>query len=235
MEQGFDDGAGEVVNLSTFRSNMRFPIINEVEAYWEGLRDGRPLPRRSELDPRGLERALDRVFVLERVAQGVVRFRLAGQFLHGLMGMDVRGIPLSAMFVADARDALSHRIFELFDGPHVVRLTLIAAPGLARPGMDGEMVLLPLCDEDGSVNRALGCLATEGTAGRAPRRFRLASARTRALNGVAGRPDDRPSPAPVFAPGLAEAATPFGMAERDPEKETRPRRRPALRLVKSGE
>ncbi len=234
MQQGFDDGAATVVSLSAFRSNMRYPIINEVEAYWEGLRDSRPLPRRSELDPRALEPALDRVFLLERVTPHVVRFRLAGQSLHHLMGMDVRGMPLSALFTADARADLSANIESLFQGPRMVRLTLTGEPGLARRKLDGEMLLLPLCDEDGAVNRALGCLATEGTPGRAPRRFRIAATQSRDPCGATGHPVERPAPAAATAPGFAEQATPFDNAG-SAQNDRHPRGRPALRLVKSGD
>ena len=75
----------------------RFAMLAEVRGYWEGLRKGSDLPRRDEIDPRGIVGALENTFLLERVAPGVARFRLAGMQLHDLMGMDVRGMPLTAL------------------------------------------------------------------------------------------------------------------------------------------
>ncbi len=74
----------------------RFAMLAEVRAYWEGLRVAGDLPRRDQIDPRGIAGALENTFLLERVAPGIARFRLAGMQLHDLMGMDVRGMPLSA-------------------------------------------------------------------------------------------------------------------------------------------
>ena len=66
----------KIVPISGYRRDMRFPCISEVQAYWEALRDGRQVPCRSEVDPRGIERALEYTFVLERIAPGVARFVL---------------------------------------------------------------------------------------------------------------------------------------------------------------
>ena len=38
------------------------------------------------------------------MAPSVARFRLAGAHLSELMGMEVRGMPMTALFLPDARD-----------------------------------------------------------------------------------------------------------------------------------
>lgn len=214
----------KVVALSEYNRKLRFPLLNEVEAYWEALRDGHPLPARDQIDPRGMERALEHAFILERVAPGVARFRLAGTQLTQLMGMDVRAMPLSALFTAEARDELARLMETLFDQTTVIRLSLSAERGLGKPGMDAAMLLLPLRDDTGQVTRALGCFVGEGVIGRAPRRFRIRDTVTR-------RPTERQtaetaSPAPAFA----EEAAPFAPAKRPDVLQ-----HPALRLVASND
>ena len=41
---------------------MKHPALSQVEAYWEGLRGTRTAPLRSEVDPRGIDRALENAF-----------------------------------------------------------------------------------------------------------------------------------------------------------------------------
>ena len=142
----------DIIRISRFqRLNMRFALNNEVEAYWDGLRDGRPMPARSEIDPRGIERALRHTFILERVAPAVARFRLAGQHLNALMGMDVRGMPISAMITAGGRPDLARHIATLFDGTAALRLDLHARGTLRKPTLDAEMLLLPLAGGDAGI------------------------------------------------------------------------------------
>ncbi|MEC9102783.1 MAG: PAS domain-containing protein, partial [Pseudomonadota bacterium] len=88
----------KVVNMTQFASSARFQPIKEVEAYWQAIRAGRLVPRRSDIDPRGIERALEFAFVAERIATGLGRLRIAGSHLTDLLGMEVRGMPLTAFF-----------------------------------------------------------------------------------------------------------------------------------------
>ena len=152
---------------------MRFVHISEVKDYWEALRGGRDLPYRSEIDPRGIERALEFAFVLERVAPQVARFRLAGMHLSDLMGMEVRGMPLTSFFTPKARQEVSDILQTVFSGPKTADFTLKAEPGFGKPEMQARMIILPLKSDLGDVSRALGCLMAEGPIGRAPRRFDL--------------------------------------------------------------
>ena len=63
----------DVVSLEKVKAAMVYNPIAEVEAYWEALRGVRMMPLRSEIDPRGIERALDHTFILERIAPGLAR------------------------------------------------------------------------------------------------------------------------------------------------------------------
>ncbi len=210
---------------------MRFPVINEVHAYWEALRNGRPLPLRSEIDPRGIERALENAFVLERIAPGMARFRLAGMHLNDLMGMEVRGMPLTAFFTPKAREDMTRVLEAVFSGPEIVELTLTAELGIGKPAIDGKLLILPLRSDLGDVTRALGCFATVGAVGRSPRRFDIVSVKTTRIRGdETAAPQSARAQSAAEQGGFNEASAAFAAA---PAPENG--KRPALRLVKTGE
>lgn len=208
------------------------PIVQQVIAYWEALRGGRPAPLRAEIDPRGIEPALDRVFLAERLAQGIGRFRLSGMALNDLMGMEVRGMPLTTLILPDARARFSEALEQVFQGASRCTMRLEAARGLGRPALAGELLLLPLGNDRGENPLVLGCLAMEGTIGRAPRRMAISAidhVALRVTEAQAPRPAPRPAPDipdRLRSKGFAEAAGPAFVP-------AAALRRPALRLVKT--
>lgn len=231
-------------------SGRQAAALQEVRAYWEALRgDAGEVPYRRQVDPRGIAGALDHAFLAERIAPGVARLRLAGMHLADLMGMEVRGMPLSALALPEARAALAEWVERVFAGPAAVEIALRGARGLGRPPLAATMLLLPLRSDAGEVNRALGCLVAEGAIGRTPRRLEVVAGAEARLPPLPPPPcaaparPDLPRPAPAVparpgaapdgpsagggAPGLAEDAPAF--VHRPP----RPRGRPLLRLVKS--
>lgn len=140
--------------------------LRQVEACWRALAEVRgAVPRRSDIDPRALEGALGTAFLLEQVAPGVARFRVAGQSVCARMGMDVRGMPISALFVASARAPLAVHLTDLFHGPALVELALGPAGRLSGKAR-GRMLLLPLADDTGRSTRALGAVDAGVPAGR---------------------------------------------------------------------
>lgn len=206
-----DNGSfGKVVSMMNQAGTAR-RVAAEVRAYWEGLRRGRMVPPRSEVDPRGIERALEYAFIIERVAPGMGRFRLAGMHLNDLMGMEVRGMPLTAMFTPEARKRVADATEVMFNTPAVVELTLTGETGIGKPPLTAKLLMLPLKSDLGDVTRALGCLVAEGEAiGRTPRRFEVVSVEVTEI--VAGEP--LAGPAPVAADrlremGFAEPQSPF--------------------------
>lgn len=178
------------------------PALAQIRGYWEGLRARGALPARSEIDPRGIERALEHAFIAERVAPGVARLRLAGMHLNDLMGLEVRGMPLTVFFEPVARDAVARLVELAFSGEAPVEIAMESGRGIGRPGLDAKMLLLPLRNEAGEIARVLGGFAATGEIGRAPRRFRLGGA-----GAVAGPLDT------AIEQGLYKPAAPAGFAE----------------------
>ena len=187
MSDRFYGGADEhVIELTRYRGAGVRPVLAQVEAYWEQVRGQRLVPNRVEIDPSGLEGTLKHLFILERIAKGLARFRIAGSHLTELMGLEVRGMPLSATFRPEAREALSQAVQSVFDDPAVVRLELDAEKGFGRAELCGDMILMPLRSDLGEVSRILGAVAMAGEIGRAPRRFGITGRLHRGLTGYAG-------------------------------------------------
>ena len=223
-----------VISMSGYKSDTRFPQIKQVEAYWEGLRMGRMVPQRSEVDPRGIERALEYTFILERIAPGLARFRLSGMHLNELLGMEVRGMPFTAFFTPKSRQLIMDTLETVFDGPQTAEVILAGERGIGKPLLDAKVILLPLRSDLGEVTRVMGCLVSSGPIGRAPRRFDVVDCKMKTL--TAGRtlthaPEVSQAQTPPVK-GFAEPAAPFVTAHSDAQNEAADKR-PSLRLVKT--
>lgn len=218
-----------IVRLARGRSGMRLAVINSLSAYWEALRTeaGGALPLRSDIDPRGIEQALAHTFLLERIAPKLGKLRLAGQHLNQIMGMEVRGMPLSALFAPSAREELGELLAGVLDGPATAELSLRPVRRGTAAGAEARMLLLPLRDRDGRVTQALGGLVCLDTDAPPPQRFEIAGCNLTDCAAGATEAD----PAEHHGPGgqFAEPASSFDA----PPVSRRPRGRPYLRLVKS--
>lgn len=208
-----------------------FPAIAQIDSYWEGLRNGRLMPTRAEVDPRGMEAVLEYAMLLEFVAPGVARVRVAGVHLSDLIGMDVRGMPLSVFFDPGHRGRVAEILDQVVRGPRVAELKLSASAGIGRPSLTARMYLAPLKGEREARPRLLGCLQSIGGIGRIPRRFAVDEAHTRRIVAAAEtEPSTMPQPEPQQSvPGFAEPAASFEHASGTPLS---PSERPYLRLVK---
>ncbi len=191
----------EIVNLSVWRNARCHPVLMQVEAYWDGLRNGRDAPSRAEVDPRGLSGILRHCFILERIAPGMARFRVAGQELCDRMGMEMKGLPFSSMFLPEARDQLESVLERVFAAPETARLTVRSPGGFRRSQVDGQLLLLPLRSDLGAITRVMGAIAMDSLDGRKPRRLDIVAAEQRVIpkgRSFGARPDEgaRPAGAP---------------------------------------
>ena len=209
----------------------RFAVLAQVRAYWQGLRHGMALPQRDMIDPRGIAEALESTFLLERVAPGIARFRIAGMHLHDLIGLDVRGMPLSTLFDPAARTRLAEGLEAVFTTPAILEMWLEAERGLGRPRLEGRMLVLPLSDAQGDSTLALGCLALAGALGRAPRRFAMMGLMREALSVEQGADAAlKPSAGQDMFTPLPALRKVTGISADGPQA---PRPKPKLRLVHS--
>lgn len=204
----------ELVALSRMLSPETERQLAAFMAYWAGMCRGNDVPNRSDIDPRGIESLLENALIAEKIAPGLARFRIAGTHLGDLLGMEVRGMPLSAFIAPGDREDMASLLSDLFERPATLRLMLRAPKdGPDRPELKGTLLLLPLRSDLGDVSRALGCLVTEGDPGRAPRRFNIVTAQVTPVAGARAR-------------GFAAPPARYDAGQAHPSE------RPYLRLVK---
>lgn len=147
--------------------------LNELEQYWSSLPRVSGIPLRKDIDPIAMGALLEDSFILERVAPGVARIRVVGRNITKLVGIEPRGLPLTAILLPDARAAMVYYIEAAFNGPSIVELPLRAPRAVGQPQLDGKILLLPLRDDNGRVSRVLGVLVMSGRRGIGGRRFAI--------------------------------------------------------------
>jgi hypothetical protein len=152
-------------------------VLQMIEDYWQTLRHADRLPARNDIAPDQIDDLLPHAFILQRVAPGTARFRVAGQRLHDLLKMDARGMPLSTLFAPQARDQLQDLVEASFMDPAVISMPLRSESSLLRPEISGTMLLLPMRDLQNQTSRILGAIVTEPVTGTRPRRFVIAQDR----------------------------------------------------------
>ncbi len=182
--------------------------LRALEDCWRALAGNGRIPRRRDIDPRALAEVLEYCFVLERIAPGTGRIRLGGRHLAALLGMDVSGMPFSALFEPASRKEIQRIFADCCAGPALMRLELEAPCGIGRPALRAAMLLAPLTDDEDRLTRVIGCLQSAGRIGRAPRRLLLRAFEAEPLPLSAGPALAFPS-GRLPAAGLREAPAPF--------------------------
>ena len=124
--------------------------------YWNKLRDGRPAPRRTEIEPADIKSMLADTFILERDLRGDAVFRLAGTRLCATFGRELKGFAFTSLWThADQPKAARLALGTLLE-KSVTVTTLLGTTESGR-SLDFELLLLPL--EGGAENpRAMGSL-----------------------------------------------------------------------------
>ena len=235
----FNENAQNVITMSDNQSDTGYAAIAQVEAYWEALRGDRLMPNRSEIDPRGIENALENAFIIERIAPGIARLRIAGSHLSNLMGMEVRGMPITSMFTSSARRRFSDTLEEILETPATCMLHLESDAAAGQAKLEGQMILLPLKSDMGDISRVLGCLVSSGPLGHTPCRFTVTHLTVRPILPGHG-PTDSLKRGSRKLPSLQEMDLPkipepggFAAPKTSFETSKGKRRPPYLRLIKS--
>ena len=223
--------------MTGHRTAPGFSALALVETYWDALRGKALLPDRADIDPRGIETALEYAFIAERTSRGAM-FRVAGTHLVSLMGADMRRAPMSDLFREDERSKFATLVSEVCAMPAICTLRLRGEGGAGRRILDARMNLLPLRGDTGRVERLLGCVVALGEIGAAPRRFvildrmmeriQLQAPAADMANVGSGRAISHESTG-ISGAGFEAPNTAFDRAGAPPP------RRPHLRLVKTDE
>ena len=160
--------------------------LSELEAYWSSLPRTRGIPKRNNVDPAAMGGLLEDSFILERVAPGVARIRVAGRNLTKLVGVEPRGLPLTAVILPESRADMAHHIEAAFTGPNIVELSLVAPRAVGQPLLQGKILMLPLLDDHGRVSRVLGVLVMSGRRGIGGRRFAISTSTPARIDPIVG-------------------------------------------------
>lgn len=205
-------------------SHVRMPMTHEapmsgraalaqVEAYWNDLRTFGQLPSRDDVKPSALSGALEYVALINRVDTGIFRVRFAGRHICDLMGMEVRGMPLTALIRPGQRHLLADALENVASGQSLTRLSL------CTNAVRGELLLLPLAPDARGQTHILACFVSTASAAHAPCRFDITDVREEVLS-VGAEPITVPARSREM--GFAEAADAF---------HGKPTKVPFLRLI----
>jgi hypothetical protein len=125
--------------------------------YWNSLRNGRPAPKRTEIEPADIKTLLADTFILERDTRSEAVFRLAGTRLCGIYGRELRGFSFPSLWREKDQRLVARLVHGVFEQNHVV---VVAFDGFSRSKRSNpfEMIILPL---DGGVDnpRCLGAVS----------------------------------------------------------------------------
>ncbi|MGX5846718.1 PAS domain-containing protein [Mesorhizobium sp. PL10] len=125
--------------------------------YWNRLRDGRPAPKRSEVEPADIKTLLADTFILERDTRGEAVFRLAGTRLCAGYGRELKGFSFPSLWRDKDQRLMSRLIHGVFEQKSVV---LITYEGFSRNGRSNRFELLALPLDGGVENpRCLGVIS----------------------------------------------------------------------------
>ncbi|MEO1331450.1 MAG: PAS domain-containing protein [Pseudomonadota bacterium] len=135
---------------------MKHDNTRALYRYWDDLRSGRAAPYRCEVDPRAISSLLESTFILERLGDDNIRFRLAGTKLCENFGLELRGMSALSLWQGDCRIRARNLLQQVCEEPCIGH---IACTVETRAGylFDAEFLFLPLRSDTGELTRILGC------------------------------------------------------------------------------
>ncbi|KQT03882.1 MULTISPECIES: PAS domain-containing protein [unclassified Rhizobium] len=136
---------------------MRSKTAIEIYAYWDELRGHRDVPSRNQIEPAHIRNILADLFILEKSANGDIRFRLAGTRICALFARELRGSTFDALWLGEQTGRLRRVASEVMQHKSPVVLSASALAGSADR-LPTEIILLPLRSPDGGVDRIIGSL-----------------------------------------------------------------------------
>ena len=183
---------------------MQNPIFTNLYEHWRALRHSNDVPKRSDIDPRVFPDALENTFIFERIAKGDFRARLAGMSLCDMMGMEVRGLSAASFMQSAERVRMENTLEQILSRPAVGELAL-AGVDIAGNTVDVNMILLPLRNDLGEVNRMIGCISYPQKPFNAPLRFSIKAQKLTPLSMLGSNSEE-------IAVGFSEKIEPFRVA-----------------------
>jgi hypothetical protein len=145
---------GQECNRGLERDGMKQRESIELFQYWDRLRDKRPAPKRTEIEPADIKTLLADTFILEKDSRGEAVFRLAGTRLCAVFGRELKGFALLSLWAFKDQRLIARLAHSAF---HAKSVVVIAFEGRSQNGRTSlfELLLLPL-DGGAEAPRTLG-------------------------------------------------------------------------------
>lgn len=125
--------------------------------YWNRLRDGRPAPRRTEVEPADIKTLLADTFILEKDTRGEAVFRLAGTRLCAIYGRELKGFSFPSLWREKDQRLIARLVQGVFSQKSVL---LLGYEGFSRNGRSNRFELLALPLDGGAEHpRCLGLIS----------------------------------------------------------------------------
>ena len=135
---------------------MRHQGTLSLFQYWDRLRDGRPAPKRTEIEPADIKTLLADTFILEKDTRGEAVFRLAGTRLCAIFGRELKGFAFTSLWAQKDQRVTARLVHGAL---HQQSVVVLGIEGISHSGRRNEFEMLVLPLEGGIDNpRALGSL-----------------------------------------------------------------------------
>jgi hypothetical protein len=155
---------GQVSFLERHEITSRF--IAGLESHWDGMRGGRPMPRRDEIDPLDLAPWLPYISMMELHYEPFrVRYRVVGTEVARIVGEDFSNRWLDDTGWGEASIALNRLLYERVAEGRAPVFGLSVLNWQGKPDHVSQWVLFPLGDGAGVTH----CLSLDDLAAIAPR------------------------------------------------------------------
>lgn len=132
-----DEAVG--VGMQSMKQNGSIQLFQ----YWNRLRDGRPAPKRTEIEPSDIKSLLADTFILEKDARGEAVFRLAGTRLCAIYGRELKGFSFTSLWKEKDQRLMARLAWGAFENKSVV---VASFEGFTRTRRSTtfELLILPL-------------------------------------------------------------------------------------------
>jgi hypothetical protein len=135
---------------------MYNPKTQALFYYWMGLRQNRRAPYRKDIEPRQIKKILPNLFILEYLDFDHTVFRLAGTAICERYGREFRAHNFLSLWRGDDKIQMRELInTALMDATPTY--ASFRGETIDRLAVDCELLLLPMMDDKGSMNRIMGC------------------------------------------------------------------------------
>lgn len=125
------------------------------------MRGARLAPRRYEMEPAHIAALLAETLIIERLANGDCRIRVAGTGVCDNLGVNLRGQSFFALWSHEDQVVLRDNINTISEYGSAGFYTLTGTLTSDDPAAHFELLLLPLTHLEDRIDRMLGCLVLD--------------------------------------------------------------------------